>query len=93
MKSARGHSEKLELKLPEIKRDQKYTFKERMFKNGKLNPDSYPKHYQSIITPRSLSSCNIGLNPNLKPDSATSSMKIFPMFGLWPEKNTFKTTQ
>jgi len=41
--------------------------------------------YKSILTARARSSVQVGLNPNLKPTSTVSHMKIFPMGGLWKD--------
>ena len=35
----------------------------------------------------------IGLNPNMRPTTNASMKKIFPMQGLWPEKNLMKSTR
>ena len=35
----------------------------------------------------------VGLNPNMRPSTNQSIKKIFPMQGLWPQKNLLKSTR
>ena len=53
------------------------------------------KGYKSILEPSSNSyhPKMVGLNPNMRPTTNQSIKKIFPMQGLWPEKNLLKSTR
>ena len=50
--------------------------------------------YKSILSMgQNRNSTQVGLNPNMKPSTMQSYSKIFPMYGLWPERSIFRSTK